>query len=577
MEAVTTIFPELKETMTIHNSQGEVKVLIKQLADSLPAEQKQLADIDLPTGIDKSVTPFLPEPIYIPAVKDLSDDVKTKEGTPFGKILRILLKAIEPDLAEAQEVFEELNKRLNRIVLPDGKTEDNRLEQVRAIERTIEKYVQESFSNVFVEIDIPPPDIKTVLSSARIYADDGIRSEIDSKGDGLRRAAAFAILRSYVDLNRLDDLTKPPIESARPNEHILLFEEPELYLHPRAQQILFVALGLFSKRHSVLVTTHSPLFFGPDATATFIKLVKRRDLALSTKPFACVHPIDLSDMNAKDQFQLICYENNNAAFFAQTVVLIEGDSDYLVFPHIMRLIRPQKDFTNAGVFFVRIGGKGSIRRYREFFSHFDTRTILIVDLDVLIGGFEQLEPTAHANELQKELLKAVDKAVDMQAASPEPTSKELKNAHGKGDLKVLWRNAREAYSKFETGEAQIDHVLSAINDFFAWERKEQRLQVLKDSSNKEILSLKRNLLSLLRESGTLILEQGDIEAYYPVGITGQDKPSKAQCFCTVVTDRAEALALCASDIPKVDGALGNEFEIMCDAIFNAGNGNQGHV
>jgi hypothetical protein len=85
------------------------------------------------------------------------------------------------------------------------------------------------------------------------------------------------------------------------------------------------------------------------------------------------------------------------------------------------------------------------------------------------------------------------------------------------------------------------------------------------------------LLSLLRESGTLILEQGDIEAYYPVGITGQDKPSKAQCFCTVVTDRAEALALCASDIPKVDGALGNEFEIMCDAIFNAGNGNQGHV
>jgi hypothetical protein len=41
----------------------------------------------LPTGIDKSIEPMLPDPIYIPAVKDLADDIKTSESTPFGKIL----------------------------------------------------------------------------------------------------------------------------------------------------------------------------------------------------------------------------------------------------------------------------------------------------------------------------------------------------------------------------------------------------------------------------------------------------------------------------------------------------------
>jgi len=559
--------------MTLSNNQREVKALIQELADSFPDDQKQPADMDLPTDIDKSVTPFLPEPIYIPAVKDLSDDIKTKEGTPFSKVLRILLKAIEPDLSDAQQIFEELNKRLNRTVLSDGKTEDNRLEQVRTIERTIEKHVQESFSNVFVEIEIPPPDIKTVLSSARIYADDGVRSEIDSKGDGLRRAAAFAILRSYVDLNRLEDLTKPPPKSVRPNEYILLFEEPELYLHPKAQQILFTALGLFSTHHSVLVTTHSPLFFGPEATATFVKLSKARDAPLSAKPFARVHPIDLSDMNAKDQFQIICYENNNAAFFANTVVLVEGDTDYLVFPHIVKLLRPHTDSTSVAICFARIGGKGSIRRYREFFSHFDTQTILVADLDILISGFEQLDPVAQVRELHSALLQAVDKTVDAQAASPEPNGKDVKDAHGKGDLRALWRKARETRSRFQSGEAQLDEVLSAVDEFFLWEKKELRLAVLRDSSNTGIHTLKRNLLFLLRKSGVLILERGDIEAYYPAEITGQDKPSKAQCFCNIITDKEKLLALCANDIPKEDGALGHEFEIICDVIFAAANGN----
>ncbi len=366
-------------------NQGNMREKIALLSESLPDDEKILDDLPLPTGIDRSISGMLPEPIYIPAVKDLADDIKTKEGTPFGRVLGILLKAIEPSLSEEKELFERLEAKLNRVILPDGTLQDNRLSEVQMIEKTVEKYVQESFSNVTINIRIPPPELKTVLSSAQINANDGVEGPIETKGDGLRRAVVFSILRSYVDLKRREDLVSNVGEEGE-NRYLLLFEEPELYLYPQAQQILFDALSVFSKRHSVLVTTHSPLFFGPEGTATFVKLRKRYDTKVSPKPYTVVHPVNLSDICAKDQFQIICYENNNAAFFADTVVLVEGDSDYLVLPHLAKVINPEWDCANSSVQFARINGKTSIKRYREFFKQFDTRVIIIADLDILVNG-----------------------------------------------------------------------------------------------------------------------------------------------------------------------------------------------
>ena len=137
---------------------------------------------------------MLPEPIYIPAVKDLKDDVKTSESTPFGKVLGILLKAIEPGLSQERSLFEQLNAKLNRVLQPDGNEKDDRLPPVRAIEETVERFVRDSFKTVKLRIVIPPPELKTILSSALIYADDGVDGLIETKGDGLHELSS---LQSY--------------------------------------------------------------------------------------------------------------------------------------------------------------------------------------------------------------------------------------------------------------------------------------------------------------------------------------------------------------------------------------------
>jgi hypothetical protein len=324
--AVVSVFPELEKDAASITKQEHVRQLIDKLAQALPESEKETQFIALPTGLDKSVVPMLPECVYIPAVKDLADETKTAESSSFGKILAIVMKGIEPQLAEEKGLFERLSRKLTRTLTPEGTVEDHRLDALKDIEASLRGYVRQSFANVDLEIEIPPPELKTVLSTARILADDGVRGPLELKGDGLRRAVVFSILRTYVDLVRKSAGTaegQPPSDRG----YLLLFEEPELFLHPDAQKVLFDALGLFAAKNHVVVTTHSPLFLGPQSTATFVRLSKKSSLGVS-KPFTHASPVDLMDVAPKDEFQIICYENNSAALFAKRIVLVEGDSDY---------------------------------------------------------------------------------------------------------------------------------------------------------------------------------------------------------------------------------------------------------
>lgn len=571
---VIETFPELEGVVDTSTNQDAMRQKIQELADSLPDDQKEPVDLPLPTGIDKSIIPMLPDPIYIPAVKDLADDIKTTESTPFGKILAILLRAVETKLPDAQKLFEELNSKLNRVVQEDGTLIDDRLDEVKLIESTVEKYVRESFADVALRITIPPPELKTVFSSARIYANDGVDGLIDTKGDGLRRAIVFSILRSYVELStklappETTDENEQDVEAAVAS-YLLLFEEPELFLHPKGQHILFDALRVFAKDHHVLVTTHSPTFFGPNATETFVKLCKTANPAIADKPYTQVQPIDLSDMTAKDQFQIICFENNNAAFFADTVVLVEGDSDYLLFPHIARTLDSAWDVAKVPVHFARITGKGNIRRYRDFFKRFAVRVPVIADLDLLLNGFQHIAPSQALRSARDKLLAKVDELIVPDADSNVPSGADARDAHDSGELRGLWRRVRERQTKYQAGTCTQDDLNQAVEAFFAWQRKSDRLAVLKNSDDPQLRQLQWQLLEMLRQVDVYVLERGAIEQYYPGNVTGSDKPSRAQDFCAKVVSREAVLACCREQEFLRDGGSvsDKEFSLIFSSIF----------
>jgi putative ATP-dependent endonuclease of the OLD family len=219
------------------------------------------------------------------------------------------------------------------------------------------------------------------------------------------------------------------------------------------------------------------------------------------------------------------------------------------------------------VVFARITGKGNIRRYREFFTKFGVRTPVIADLDLLVNGFNHIAPSDAIKMARDKLLEKVDESIVSDESGP--SAKDAKDAYDSNDLRGLWRKVRESTSKLLAGECtQAEHE-AAVEAFFAWQRKADRLAVLKTSTDAQMLKLKYRLLEMLRGVDIYVLERGAIEQYYPAIITGADKPSRAQDFCTKVATRDEILACCGEQSVERNGALQSvkEFDLIFQGIF----------
>lgn len=291
-EALVETYPEFSDDapdpLNIMRAKEHLAVKIA----ALPADQFARAEGPLPSGVSQSIAALLPEPIYIPAVKNLADDLKTTQSTSFGRLLGLLIEDMAPDLAQITESLQQLNGYFNRIE-QDGAVVDGRHEKVKALETSVESYLRENFPTAKVELSVPPPELKTILNSAQIYIDDGSRDLIDNKGDGIKRSLTFALLQCYV--SRFDaNAANGPDGGPAQRPLTFLFEEPELYLHPKSQRILFGTLARVAKRHQVVVTTHSPLFFAPGVTASFVRVAKQTS---DPKPEGVLYPVNF-DLDA---------------------------------------------------------------------------------------------------------------------------------------------------------------------------------------------------------------------------------------------------------------------------------------
>lgn len=526
--AVVAEITELDAILPAAPTQAIVREELGELIKALPPEKLTLRDKPLGTGIEAGLKSFLPEPIYIEAVKDVADEVKTTDAATFGKLLGILLDEVQDEFADIEARFHEIQRQLSRVTdVATGKPVDFRLDEVKAIESLINGYVRESFPDVELQIEVPVPRMKTILSSAAILANDGHDGPIVGKGDGLKRAVAFAILRAYTTLKNSG--IKLPLDISKQTRYWLLFEEPELYLHPRAQKQLFRALEQFAINHPVLVTTHSPLFFDANSTRSFVKFSK-----VSTgerPPHTTIAPVVVDALPVKTAFQIICHENNNIGFFAKKVVLVEGDSDAIVFPHLARLLEPAKwDTIERNIAFAKIGGKGNIASYRLFFEEFGIPAHVITDLDALINGFEKLGGSEEATVARENLLKLADEmgeAVGLKELTEGRAGDIIKS----GDARGLWNAALRVSMSLDGSKESISNLQKAVDEFFAFARKSDRLDALK-SGDSGIAGAKSIVLRELARNRVHVLSLGDVEDYFGAASTSKDKVKQAIDYCS---------------------------------------------
>ncbi|WP_458041763.1 MULTISPECIES: ATP-dependent nuclease [Bacteria] len=547
--------PELDSLLPAKPTHAKAQELRESHVSEMTAEELVYRDEPLGTGLDAGIKNFLPEPIYIEAVKDVADEVKTTDTATFGKLLGILLEEVQDQFSEVEEQFREIQKKLSRVTGEDGILVDSRLDEVKTIESLINQFVNETFPDVGLKIHVPMPKMKTILSSAEISADDGHEGPIVSKGDGLKRAVAFAILRAYTSLRSSGIANAGTVKG----HYWLLFEEPELYLYPPAQRQLFAALEVFAKDYPVLVTTHSPMFFDADTTESFVRFRKVRPDPASS-PHTTVSPISIgSDLSAKTAFQIICHENNSIGFFAKKVVLVEGDSDALLLPHLAKLLNPKWDAVEMNIAFARTNGKGNIASYRSFFKKFEIPVHVVCDLDALIGSFDKLEPSELARTARGALLQLVDQEI---TEAREITEGEAKEIAAKGEAHALWGAVESARSVLDDTPESFEALSRAVDAFFAFRRKGDRLAVL-ESATGAIQAKKAELIDLLRESNTNVLSLGAIESYYASRSQQRDKVKQAIEYRSACS----TLHMYLADLGESGVSIKTELEQVMKNIF----------
>ncbi|WP_274468342.1 MULTISPECIES: ATP-dependent nuclease [unclassified Paenibacillus] len=564
-ELMLSIFPEHASVFTGVTTQKKAKEVTMELISYLSDEHLVETDKNLNSSVVSIVKKILPEPILIPAVKDITDDVKTKESATFGKLLAVLMNLIEgaEEVKQIVESFNKLKGLLNKIEAEDGTLVDNRLKQVIDIESSINTYLRENFPKAKLEFQIPPPQLRQVFSTAQIMVDDGVFGDIESKGDGLKRAVMFSILRSYVELKRQQINIELSVENVNRQQYIFLFEEPELFLHPQSQKILFEALSNLSSGQQIVATTHSPAFFSPTSTGVFVKMSK--EYIAGSKPMSKAIFIDLhNDMSKKDLFQIMCYENNAAAFFAQKLLLVEGDSDIYFFKHISKVLNSEWDFDNKGIPVIKLNGKGNVARFKEFFGYFGIKVHCILDLDVLIGGFGQLEAAATTTEVRATMLDEVDRIIEQENVIVPIGKEKIVRLVQSYTWRARYNQFMTYVTKISTGELLSDDERMELEHLFPEEKNEGRKLVLQRGF--DAVPSKLDTIIALYAENTYVLSQGAVENYYPAGVQGGDKPTRAMQVCELLRTRDDINQVCPSLLFK--GETMTEFEHIFKCIFS---------
>lgn len=275
---------------------------------------------------------FMPDFFYVPAVKEASEEAAYGSRNLFGRLIDALfLEAPEEQskFSELKGILEKIAKLLNR---PKEEGEDQRPKTIKEFEKSILRTLQEAMpSTRDVEIQVSVPEVKDIIQSGtQLIVDDGIKTSIESKGHGLQRSLIFAIFREYANLSRKGEQQKEKSKS-----FIFAIEEPELYLHPHHQAVLFKVLQTLSEKDQIMFCTHSPYFIDMSCYNSLI-IVSKSDPVRGTETFQCRE--EIFSPEEKDYFKMLNEFNpeRNEAFFARKVMLVEGHSEKVGFPMLAK-------------------------------------------------------------------------------------------------------------------------------------------------------------------------------------------------------------------------------------------------
>ena len=369
---------------------GVSRLLVER--DDVEYEEPALGDTQA-LGYQSVLLNYLPALRLLPAITDYSDEIDRRSSSTNFRLLmgdlaeRILV--LDPRYAEIEDSLARIESLLNPSRDDDGAQEGyERLEIMEVVEGRLQELVSQlmpSVKGVKIHVDLEPP--RDFFSrGVSILVDDGRLTAVMMKGHGLQRCVVFALIRALI-LNQRGQLIDIEAQAEETGEEesrtiILAIEEPELYIHPQMQRLIYSVLKEFAQTDQVVYTTHSPSFVDVGAYHT-IGVLRKVDVNEGTKVFQCEAGV-LDAETERKTFQFVSsfgIEQNNL-FFARRVMLVEGDSDVIAILACARRIGLFNEYPEEiGFSLIPTRSKQEMPKYMKLLNAFGIPYVILHELD----------------------------------------------------------------------------------------------------------------------------------------------------------------------------------------------------
>jgi putative ATP-dependent endonuclease of OLD family len=353
--------------------------------------------------------------IYVPATSRLDEHTKLSGPSALRDLVNDILKTIIKSSAayiELRNQFKLFEASVKREETPDKRSQEG-------LESRINEEIGEWGAKFNFEVSSPEMDeiVKTLIRHSIV--DSWLDVPLDSSafGHGFQRHLIFTLIRisaSYVSPD-----PEPRKKDFSPQFQLLLFEEPEAFLHPQQQDVLDANLRLLAEHEDrqVIVATHSPHFvsYNTDDIVDLVRLCR-------TEGKTCVYQI------TRDHIQKIFEENleirkilgglkgapatgdtdslsdhaleevrhflwlnpeRSALFFADLVLIVEGLSEQVLVNYLIK--KGEITVPSKWAFVLETWGNYNMHRFMNLLGALGIKHAVLYDFDQSKSGAEKIK------------------------------------------------------------------------------------------------------------------------------------------------------------------------------------------
>jgi len=353
--------------------------------------------------------------IYIPALTTPAEQMKTSGPSPLRDMLNFMLKRVVSGSAAYKELETAFSKLNN-----EARGDDGFLSKISGP-------INEAIAHWGIRFDmgvssVSPGDItKNLVKHGFIDAmlGDTVFS-LDRYGHGFQRSFLYELIKLSPTFAESKNSEKKEFD---PDFTLILFEEPEAFLHPSQQENMAYHLRRLAAGagQQVIITTHSPTFVGKASddlcqivrvqrgkgVSTVAQITREQlnsvlgegaGLLVALKAF--VEDVNISseqkrfardllqsapgdeEISAQEErfrYQLWLDSDRSSMFFADRILLVEGATEKALFTYL--LARDWHNLTHHRIAIIDVLGKFNFHRYIALLEGFSVPYGLILDDD----------------------------------------------------------------------------------------------------------------------------------------------------------------------------------------------------